>query len=263
MFYKKKGFPEEGEVVLCTVKKILPTTVFVMLDEYQEKEGIVHISEIAPGRIRTIRDYVKEGKKLICKVLRLNKERGTLDLSLRRVSKSVQIKRSQELKQEQKAEKVLEVYAQQHKKTLEDIYKLAGFKIVEQFDSLTEGFQEVLEQGDHVLTELGIDKAAAKGLTELIQLRMKPQEVKIERKVSLKSAATNGIEIIKKAVLTAMEKAKKQSYKAEINYIGAPMYKLTIKAPEYKSAEKQMEEIANMMITAVEKSGGEGELIKK
>jgi len=94
MFYKKKGLPEEGEYILCTVKKILFHSVFVSLDEYEHKEGMVHISEVSPGRIRNIRDYVKEGKKLICKVLRVKHDRGQVDLSLRRVSVSMRKKKN-------------------------------------------------------------------------------------------------------------------------------------------------------------------------
>jgi len=82
MFYKKKDFPEEGEIVLCTVKKILYHSVFVNLDEYENKEGIIHISEISPGRIRNIRDFVKENKTIVCKVLRTNKEKNQFQICL-------------------------------------------------------------------------------------------------------------------------------------------------------------------------------------
>jgi len=66
MFYKKQGFPEVDDIIICTIKKILPNCVFVILDEYENKEGLIHISEISPGRIRNIRDFVKEGKKIVC-----------------------------------------------------------------------------------------------------------------------------------------------------------------------------------------------------
>ncbi|MEK6932440.1 MAG: S1 RNA-binding domain-containing protein, partial [Nanoarchaeota archaeon] len=72
MFYKKKGLPEIGEIVICTVRRVLPDSIFVDLDEYG-KEAMIHISEVAPGRIRNIRDFVKEDKKVVCKVLNINK----------------------------------------------------------------------------------------------------------------------------------------------------------------------------------------------
>ena len=104
MFYKKNGFPEEGEIVLCTVKKILYHSVFAILDEYKHIEGMIHISEISPGRIRNIRDYVKEGKQIVCKVLNINKQKGNIDLSIRRVGTNQKRNKNSEWKQETKAE---------------------------------------------------------------------------------------------------------------------------------------------------------------
>ena len=107
MFYKKQGLPEIGEIVICTVKRVLPDSVFVELDEY-DKEAMIHISEVAPGRIRNIRDFVKENKKVVCKILNINKEKGYVDLSLRRVNQAQKIHKNNEYKQEQKAEKILQ-----------------------------------------------------------------------------------------------------------------------------------------------------------
>src|SRR3989344_8055808 len=73
---------EVGDLVLCTVDRIVGTVVFVKTDGYGE--GSIIVSEIAPGRIRNLRDYVVPKKKIVCKVLRISGDR--LDLSLRRVS---------------------------------------------------------------------------------------------------------------------------------------------------------------------------------
>jgi len=70
MLLKKEGFPEEDELVMCTITKVQFHSVFANLDDYG-KNGMIHISEVSPGRIRNIRDFVKEGKKVVCKVLEL------------------------------------------------------------------------------------------------------------------------------------------------------------------------------------------------
>ncbi|MEK6869062.1 MAG: S1 RNA-binding domain-containing protein, partial [Nanoarchaeota archaeon] len=49
MLLKKEGFPEEDELVMCTVTKVQFHSVFVTLDEY-DKGGMIHISEVSPGR---------------------------------------------------------------------------------------------------------------------------------------------------------------------------------------------------------------------
>ena len=105
---KKKDYPEEADLVLCTVSKIYPHCVFVNIDDYSGKQGMIHISEVSPGRIRNIHDYVRMGKKVICKVLRVNLEKGHIDLSYRRVTESQRRNKVNELKQEQKAEKIVE-----------------------------------------------------------------------------------------------------------------------------------------------------------
>ena len=74
---------EEGDVVLCTVERIVGTIVFVRIKG--DGEGSITMSEIAPGRIRNLRDYVVPKKKIVCKVLRISPNRNT-DLSLRRVT---------------------------------------------------------------------------------------------------------------------------------------------------------------------------------
>ena len=73
---------EVGDVVMCTVDRIAGTIVFVKIDK--NIEGSIVLSEIAPGRIRNLREYVVPKKRIICKIIRINKNR--IDLSLRRVT---------------------------------------------------------------------------------------------------------------------------------------------------------------------------------
>ena len=73
---------EEGNLVLCTVKNVTNTITFVELPNRQE--GTIVSSEIAPGRIKLMRQYVVPNKKIVCKVLRV--EGDHVHLSLRRVN---------------------------------------------------------------------------------------------------------------------------------------------------------------------------------
>ncbi|MBI2549900.1 S1 RNA-binding domain-containing protein, partial [Candidatus Woesearchaeota archaeon] len=112
MLLKKKGFPEDNELVFCTVTSVQSHSVFVKLEEYG-LSGMIHISEVAPGRVRNIRDFVVENKPAVCKVIGINKERGHIDLSLRRVTEGLRRAKLNEIKQEQKAEKIVELVAKQ------------------------------------------------------------------------------------------------------------------------------------------------------
>src|SRR3989344_986565 len=142
MLYRREGFPGEDELVLCTVTKVLPHVVFVNIDEY-DKGGLVHISEIAPGRIRNIREYVELGKKIVCKVLRVDQAKGHIDLSLRRVSEIERKKKLEEIKQEQKAEKIVELVATQTKRKVHEVYETITAKVFERYPFIYLFFKDV------------------------------------------------------------------------------------------------------------------------
>ncbi|MBT6505197.1 S1 RNA-binding domain-containing protein, partial [Candidatus Woesearchaeota archaeon] len=129
MLIKREGLPDLSEIVICTVKSISNAIVFVNLDEYENKQGLIHISEISPGRIRNIRDYVKEGKKIVCKILTVNKEKNQIDLSLRRVNESARREKVDELKHEKIAESIIDSSAKELKLKTIELYKIIWKKI--------------------------------------------------------------------------------------------------------------------------------------
>ena len=254
MFYKKKGFPEEGELLLCTVKKILYHSVFVDLDEYENKEGMIHISEVSPGRIRTLSDFVKEGKKIICKVLNVNKEKSHIDLSLRRVSISAKIAKNNEYKQEQKAERLLENIAKGLNKDLKYIYDLFGYKIIEEYGSLNAFFQHVSLEGKQVLDKI-VPSNISKNLFDVIKDKIKPKEIRISGSLILKSYKPNGIEIIKRIL------DKIENKNISLSYIGAPKYRVVVTSEDYKEAENILKGVVENVLKEI-KSNGEGEFIR-
>ena len=162
---------EEGQVVLCTVIKIVGTTVFVKIEG--NGEATIITSEIAPGRIRNLRDYVVPNKKIVCKVLSIDKERS-VHLSLRRVS-------AKERKE------VLEQYSKEKSwvATLKTIVKDAE-KVIEKIKknhTLVDFFEKVKEMPE--LLEKLVSKEEAQKLLKIINEK-KEKEVSVKREFQLK-----------------------------------------------------------------------------
>lgn len=254
MFLRKEGFPEEDEIVMCTVTAIHHHSVFVNLDEY-DKSGMVHISEISPGRIRNIRDYVKEDKKIVCKVLRIHAEKGHIDLSLRRVNEGQRKLKVNELKQEQLAEKIVEFVARAKKIDFKKLYDELTTKIFEKYDSLFTAFDDASAERIK-LEDLGVKANIAKQLMEVISQRIKPSEVEIGGDIILTSYEPNGIEIIQEAI-------KKGGKKAEIGYKGAGAYSVKVKSMEYKDAEKDLKKFVDTIIDFMESHNSKAEFIRE
>ena len=253
MISRRQGFPEEGELVLCTVTSVQFHSVFVDLDEYG-KGGMIHISEVSPGRIRNIRDFVKEGKKVVCKVLRINEEKGYIDLSLRRVNESEKRRKIDDIKKEQNAEKIVEIVAEKLGIKTEDLYKEISEKI-KGYASFHDFFEQA-SKDESILEKLDIDKKYLKILKETIKQRIKPAEVEIIGKLKITTFAPNGIDIIKDSLKKAEEAAKNE---ISINYLGSGLYRLMVKAPDYKTAEKLIKNATESAISNVVKHAGTAE----
>jgi len=254
MIYRKKGFPEEDDLVFCTVTKIQYNSVFVNLDEY-DKQGMIHISEISPGRIRNIRDFVKENKKIVCKVLRINEEKGYIDLSLRRVTETQKRIKISEMQQEQKAEKILEILSKDLNIELKKVYEEVSEKVSSIYPNLNACFEDIAND-KFSLEELKIDKRISKNLTELIKQRIKPKKIEINALFFLQSYKPEGVDDIKKIL-------KKVEKDGEVIYEGAGKYKITVTSEDYKKAEKILKKIENNASEYINESGVIGKFIRK
>ncbi|MCX6706827.1 MAG: S1 RNA-binding domain-containing protein [Candidatus Woesearchaeota archaeon] len=232
MLYKKEGFPEESEVVLCTVLNVFHNTVFTVLDEYDRK-GVIHISEISPGRIRNIRDFVVEGKKVLCKVLRLDTERGHIDLSLRRVTESQKRDKNAQLKMEQKAEKILELACKDAKIDIKQTYyKIKGI-VFSKYSTLYSCFEDIVA-GNFSVSELKIGPDFERSLDALIKSKIIPPQVEIRGSLKMESYEPDGIELIREA----LKRGKADDI--SIVYLGAGKFNVVVKAEDFKTAESRL-----------------------
>jgi translation initiation factor 2 subunit 1 len=248
MIYKKHGMPEESDIALCTVTSIQGPCVFAKLDEFDHKSGMIHISEVSPGRIRNIRDYVKEGKVIVCKILKIDNQRGHIDLSLRRVSDSQRRNKVNALKLEQKAEKIIESIAKEMKTTLEKLYAQITPKIFQEYEYVYECFEEVSVDGAN-LSSFGIEKDVCDKLTTLIKERIKPPEIVVEGYLKVICYDADGVDKIKNA-LVAGEAADET---CEIRYHGAGKYHVMVKDTDYKLAEGRIAKVLSAVEKAVKK----------
>lgn len=256
MLYRRRGFPQEGELVLCTVARINPNSVFVTINDY-DKQGMIHISEISPGRIRNIRDFVIEGKVIVCKVLGVNMERGHIDLSLRRVNETLRRNKLNEVKQELKAEKIIEFVAQKTKKEMKHVYEEIAKPILEKYDLVHLAFID-LAQGNAKIEELNIPKEYVKDLMELVPSRFRAEKIIVEGILKLHTYAEDGVEVVKK-MLKEIEKVKN----AKVSYLGGGSYKINIDSEDVKKDEKALDVAVEKILEEIKKYNGDGSFTKE
>jgi len=244
MFVKRLGFPEESDLVMCTVNNIQHNSIFVNIHEY-DRQGMITISEVAPGRIRNIRDYVVEGKVIVCKVLYINKERGYIDLSLRRVTESQRREKNDEVKQELKAEKILEMTAHVLKIDAKVLYDQVAEAFLQSYFYIYQAFDDFLN-GNLVLTDF-FDKNISEQLEKTIREKIKPKEILIAGDITINSWEENGVEDIKTALISAVKD------NVTISYLGGGRYRVLVKGTDYKIVEKLLKDATDNITTYMKK----------
>jgi translation initiation factor 2 subunit 1 len=259
LIIKRSGHPVRGEFVVGTVTRILDFGAFVSLDEYEDKEGMIHISEVAPGWIKDIRDHVKKGQKVVCKVLDVNPGRGHIDLSLKDVNEGQKREKMQQWKSEAKAFKWLEIAGEKAGIGKDELIKI-GKKLMKEYDSIYGAFEEAAFEGFEALVPM-VDEEFAKAMAEIAHESIKSHRVKVRGYFKLQSNAPDGIERIKKALIEGYKATSNATLRIE--YIGAPRYRIVIEAEDYKSAEKILKNATDRVLKAIKKLGGEGSFIRE
>lgn len=261
MVRRRSEWPSVDELVMCTVNKVFPQGAFVALDEYGSKEGMVHISEVASGWIKNIRDHVRENQKAVCKVLAVDPKRKRVDLSIRRVKDSERRWKAQRLKLEQRAEKLLELAAGKLGKSLDQAYEEAGFALQDKFGDLYSALESAAKNKESI-ADVVKDERWIEILSEVATSTVQPPVFKVTGYVSLSCPTPNGVDVIKSAMINARDSVTGGDTKVEFYYVGSPRYRIEVVAPSYKVAESAMQRASEMAIEAVTKAGGKGEFHK-
>lgn len=229
--------PDRGEIVLCTVREITPHGIYVDLDEYNNMNGFLHISEISTGWVRNIDRVAKVQQKLVLKVIRAERSRREVDLSLRQVTNEEKRNKLIEWKQKERATTIMGTIKK--KLALGDAeFNEIVVKLEKEYGSLYDALEAASKKGEKALASLEIPEPALKEIVEAAKEKITSPKYEVGAVVEISSKASDGIQQIK----DALEASTAVSSNAEIkvSYVGAPRYRLRVVADDYKQADKLM-----------------------
>lgn len=255
---KYSGWPTEGELVVGQVEEIEDFGVFVDLEEYEDKRGLVHVSEVASGWIKNIRDHVNTDQTVVCKVLNVNEDTQQIDLSIKDVNEHQQSEKIQEWKNEQKADNWME------RAFGEDIddetFRRIANDLIEAHGTLYDAFEQAAIHGDEVFDDTALSDDEVSAIVETARENVSVPYVTVTGYIDLRAANSTGVEDVRSALKAAEGNGDvPEEVDLEVTYVGAPEYRIRVQAPNYKTAEAELEASVDRAQGTITASGGTAE----
>jgi len=280
MRYYEQRYPEVDELVMVQVRQIAEMGAYVKLLEYDNIEGMILLSELSRRRIRSIQKLIRVGRNEVVVVLRVDKEKGYIDLSKRRVSpeditkceerymksKSVaSIMRHVASKipsvpsegAEGKGAKVGEEPGASEEERLEQLYEQIAWPVGKKYGHPYDAFKLALTEQETVFSSLPapVPENVKSILLATIARRLTPQPIKLRADIELTCYTPAGINAIKKA-LRAGEQQSSETVPIKAKLVAPPLYVLTTNATDKYAAVDRLERAIESIQTTIEDNGG-------
>ena len=225
-------FPEVDQVVMVQVKSIAEMGAYVQLLEYNNIEGMILLSELTRRRIRSVSKLIKVGRIEPVMVLRVDKEKGYIDLSKRRVSPEDVAACEEKYNKSKMVHSIVRHTAETTPATLGDLYEHMAWPLAAKYGHCFEAFKHMVGDPDKVLDELkkpdgtpAVDATVKNALVKDIRRRMTPQPLKIRADVELTCFAYDGVLHIKEA-MRAAEAVSTEECKVKISLVASPLCRI-------------------------------------
>jgi translation initiation factor 2 subunit 1 len=250
-------WPEVGVVTVGTVKNVYDYGAYVALDDYGGKIGFLHVSEVSTTWVRSIRDYVEEGRKVVVKVIRVDPEKAHIDLSLRRVTESERRETLKFWKRRRSGSMLLAKACREAGLNYEDVVAKYGEAIREEFDDFYGLFEAVVSKGVEALSRLNLPENLVKAIERIAKEKIYIKKVEVSGVCEVYFYDSDGVKKLKKAFDYALKLKKPEGIEDVRAYtIGAPRYRIEVVGSEYSLAAKFLKKIVDRLRSATEKLGG-------
>lgn len=262
-FYESK-YPEIESLVMVNVRTIADMGAYVSLLEYNNIEGLILLSELSRRRIRSINKLIRVGRNEVAMVLRVDKEKGYIDLSKRRVSPEDVAACEDKFNKAKAVHGVLRHLAERRKFYLEDLYDRIAWPLYRKYGHAYDAFKIALaEEGqgggssdaEDPFATLNVPADVIDELKTYIRRRLAPQPIKIRADVEVSCFTYDGIDAIRDALFAGIAVGTENS-PIKIRLIAPPIYVLSTMTLEKDAGIALLQKAIDVILEKISEKGG-------
>lgn len=255
-FYEKK-YPEIEELVMVRVKTISETAAYVQLLEYNAIEGMIPLSELSRRRIRSVNKHIRVGKTEIVQVMRVDTEKGYIDLSKKKVNEDDIKPCELRYNKAKDVHSIMKHVAEECKCNLESLYHAVAWPLYAKYGHAFDAFNMAVANPEKILDPLRLPADVHEKLFYNIKHRHKAQPFRVRADIEVTCFTYEGIDKIKAALKQGEATFKEnEEINISIRLLAAPAYVLIASALDKDAGIELMTKAIAAMRIALEESGG-------
>jgi len=269
--YYEKEFPEVGDLVMVKVSWMDDLRVYGALLEYCNREGMFIISEQRCRRRRSIYKLFSIGKVYTLVILGVNREKGFIDLSKKRLDDATPEERLKYDNRYNNAKALNSIISYVASRTqadpnmtscsMEDLYKMFGFEMLEQYET-GNNLLLAAKNTHQFLERIQIPEDIRELVMSNLRRKLTPQMAKIRADVAVTCEAKTGIDAIKEAFNVALEMSSEEN-PIKITLIGTPLYMVVCSTLDKEEGVIRVKKAVEVIREEIEKRGGRLEIKKE
>ncbi len=238
--------PYPNTLVIAQVTKIMQFGAYCKLVEYNDLEAFLPLREISSGWIKNIHEFLHQGQKLVCKVTYIDRDKGTIDISLKKVTpKDSKVK----INAYNLEHRLNSIFLQSVRSSGEDRQKAQlSQQALSEFGSYTALVQAATETSD-AWKNSKLPKKLKDAILSIIDANRKKRKYEVAYIMKLSTSnTTSGVTELNSALLEAEKSG------VNITYISAPRYHMEAQGKDYSDAESKIRAATELIGSKVKDS---------
>jgi len=235
---ENEKLPQLHEIVIGQISKVLQFGAYCKLPEYNNLEVFIPLREVSFGWIKNIHEHLRTGQNVVCKIIYFDRERHTIDASIKQVTSKEEKDKINSYKLEKR---LAAMFKQLAKSTASGNPEALAQQAVSEFGTFVNLAKAVMEKSPS-LEKSGLPKKLLDGIAENIKNIMSKRTFKVSYIMTLlnyntKSGASQNRELFSEIKAAGVH----------LTYISSPKYKVVAEGSSFPEAEAKIKKIESII----------------
>ena len=262
MRFYEKDMPEIGDLVMVKITQVNDTSAYVHLLEYGNIEGMIPYTELSRRRIRSIAKLVKLGKLEVAQVLRLDRNKGYIDLSKKAVTGEEHRQCEERFNKAKVVHSIMRHCSAVTNVPMVEIQTNVTWPLYQRHTHAWDALKLAVTDPEAVFGPLKIAAEVREHLEKTVRLKLKPQPVRLRADLNVTCYKRAGIDAIREVLKLGMAEGQNEpKMDVVMTIVSPPLYCVRTQTENKEEGLKKLKTIIDVMKEAMTERQGNVEIV--